>query len=342
MVTRSRGTRRASGGAGVGAGAGVSGGFKPGSSANKYLRASPGTDSDSYSYTHGTSDDDGQEMLTPNPTARRSPLLDPTRTNKSGSSRPNSRGSASSGHRLRRHSTDSYVSTSSAGTHDGTGRSGGHTLAQHSKKGGALSVLDLLDASQREQETVPDADAADVQGVLLDTLLHSTPASPRERGGLPSSGAKGKGKRKGGKGKVKGKASGEGDGESEEEVAAAAVARAKPRRLKQSQKGHKRAKRTRKKPGRFRQAMQEMRGGSSSTVVVSGDGLTGIRSSVVTGAGGTAGGASGLFLPVRGACADGDTMLQFGRLDSNTFFLDFSAPLASVQAFALGLCQFLE
>ena len=47
-----------------------------------------------------------------------------------------------------------------------------------------------------------------------------------------------------------------------------------------------------------------------------------------------------VFLPPPGVAADGDVLLQFGRLSNSRFFVDCSAPTSPVQAFGMALSQF--
>ena len=51
---------------------------------------------------------------------------------------------------------------------------------------------------------------------------------------------------------------------------------------------------------------------------------------------------AGVFVPPVGTAAEGDVVLQFGRLRDGRFFMDTSAPLSLVQAFAMVLCQFWQ
>ena len=90
-----------------------------------------------------------------------------------------------------------------------------------------------------------------------------------------------------------------------------------------------------KRPGRFRENMAMHQ---EAVATKRGFGTATQHRRASTGAH-TVPGAS-VFVPPVGAPAEGDLVFQFGRMASDRFFLDTTAPLSQVQAFALALCQF--
>lgn len=109
------------------------------------------------------------------------------------------------------------------------------------------------------------------------------------------------------------------------------------------------ARRRKKTPGRFRESMARARAASGGSAGSGGSG-GGVRAGkfgtarqhATQRSAGARSRAPGVFVPPVGTAAEGDVVLQFGRLRDGRFFLDTSAPLSLVQAFSMVLCQFWQ